>query len=202
MDMELPMDSNDPKVSTTKDETTQSTPDSSENSETTNDIKNKTNSNSNSNEGDETKEQIVGEITFTDPENVTSDSKGNLAIDDMPTGISGMQPLEISSVISEPIDVGVPDTTTSVNLNNSSLSLPCQTSDESRKSANKARLKSCIIKLTELSNSEHEKWLTSESGSTQTNISVESVEHSTSSGSRYNMRSRPTPVSARHTRRT
>ena len=97
--------------------------------------------------------------------------------------------------------MGVLDMTTSVNLNNSSLSLPHQTSDESRKSANKARLKSCIIKLTELSNSEHEKWLTSESGSTQTYISVESVEHSTSSGSRYNMRSRPTPVSARPTRR-
>ena len=183
MDIDLPVSSDEPNTSTAKGEPVQPTSDSPENSETVNDIKNE--SISNPNESEETKEQIVGEITFTDPENTNSDSKGNLTIDEMPTGVSAMHLLETSSVISEPIDMGVPETipTTSVTLNSSNLSLPCHTSDKSKHSAKKARLKSCIIKLTELSNLEHDKWLTSESGSSQTNISVESVESTSSSGS-------------------
>ena len=69
---------------------------------------------------EETKEKMVGEITLTGLENTNSDSKGNLTLDDMPLGVSGMQPLETSSVISDPADGGVPESipTTSINSNN------------------------------------------------------------------------------------
>ena len=77
-----------------------------ESTETMNDIKNESDANLIEDEG--TNEKIVGEITFTDPENTNNDSKGNLTLDDMPLGVSGMHPLETSSVISEPIDGGVP----------------------------------------------------------------------------------------------
>ena len=35
---------------------------------------------------------------------MNSDGKGNLTLEDMPLGVSGMQPIETSSVISEPVD--------------------------------------------------------------------------------------------------
>ena len=76
-----------------------------------------------------------------------------------------MHPLETSSVSSEPIDRGVPDLTTITST--SSNNLPYQNMEDTKHTAKKARLKSCIIRLTELSNSECEKWLTSESSSSQ-----------------------------------
>ena len=156
-DTDLLVNPVEPNASTTASELVQLTPDLAESSETINDIKNE--SDSNLNESDGTKEKIVGEITFTDPENKNSDSKGNLTFEDMPIGVSGMHPLETSSVISEPIDVGVPEaiTTMSRSSNNLNPSLPHHTADETKQSAKKARLKSCIIRLTELSSSECEK---------------------------------------------
>ena len=153
IDTDLPVCLDVSNASTANGELLQPTSDSPENSETVNDIKNE--SISKSDEREDTKEQIVGEIAFTDQENTNFDSKGNLTIDEIPTGVAGMHPLETSSVISEPIDMGVPEMTmtTSVTLNSSNLSLPCHTSDNSKHSAKKL---DCIIKLTELSNSE---WL-------------------------------------------
>ena len=151
--------------------------DSLENTETMDDIKNASESNLSESEG--AKEKIVGEITFTDLENTNSDSKGNLTLDDMPLGVSGMHPLETSSVILDPTDRGVPEwtTTTSTISNN----LPDQNTEDTKHIAKKVRLKSCIIKLTELSNSEHEKWLTSENSSSQINKTTESIESSSTS---------------------
>ena len=68
-------------------ESAQLTLDPLESTETTNDIKNESESNLSESEG--TKEKIVGEITFTDPENTNSHSKGNLTLEDMPLGVSG-----------------------------------------------------------------------------------------------------------------
>ena len=159
---------------------------------TTNDIKNESESNLSESKG--TKEKIVGEITFTDLENTNSDSKGNLTLDDMPLGVSGMHPLETSSVISDPMDRPVLESTTTTST--TSNNLPDQNTEETKHIGKKARLKSCIIRLTELSNSECEKWLTSESSSSQINKTTESIESSSSSGSQYNMRSRPFSTSA------
>ena len=125
----------------------------------------------------------------------------NLTLDDMPLGVSGMQPLETSSVISDPADGGVLESipTTSIDSNN----LTDQNVEDTKHIAKKARLKSCIIKLMELSNSEHEKWLTSENSSSQINKTTESIESSSSSStvSRYNMRNRPVSVSSRPSRK-
>ena len=107
-----------------------------------------------------------------------------------------MHPLETSSVISDPADRGVPESipTTSTNSNN----LTDQNAEDTKHIAKKARLKSCIIKLMELSNLECEKWLTSENSSSQINKTIESIESSSSSSTvlRYNMRSRPVSISA------
>ena len=131
-DTDLPVNPGEPNASTTEGKLIQPTPDLADSSETVNDIKNE--SDSNLNESDGTKEKIVGEITFTDLENANSDSKGNLTIEDMLIGVSGMHPLETSSVISEPIDMGVPEatTTTSLSSNNSNPSLPHHTTDKSK----------------------------------------------------------------------
>ena len=62
---------------------------------------------------------------------------------------------------------------------------------EETRLAKKNRLKWCIIKLTQLSNSDWEKWLSGENSSSRSSRTTESIENSDSSGSRYNMRSRP-----------
>ena len=75
-----------------------------------------------------------------------------------------MHPLETSSVISEPIEGGAVSestTTTSTSLNK----LPQKNTEEEIPCAKHNRLKSCIIRLTELSSSDCEKWLTGESSS-------------------------------------
>ena len=52
---------------------------------------------------------MIGEITYTETDttlsniNENTDSKDNLTLGDIPQGVSGMHPLETSSVISEPI---------------------------------------------------------------------------------------------------
>ena len=57
-----------------------------------------------------TRETVIGEITFTETDttmsniNENKDSKDNLTLGDIPQGVSGMHPVETSSVISEPTD--------------------------------------------------------------------------------------------------
>ena len=104
-----------------------------ETTETTNDIKNESESNLSESEG--TKEKIVDEVTFTDLENTNSDSKGNLTLDDMPLGISGMHPLETSSMISDPMNRGVPESTTTTST--TSNNLPDQNTKETKHTAKK-----------------------------------------------------------------
>ena len=68
--------------------------------------------------------------------------------------------------------------------------------------AKRNRLKQCIIKLTELSNSDQEKWLSGENSSSRLSRTTDSIESSDSSVSRYNMRSRPNPRHEHPARRT
>ena len=66
--------------------------DSLASTETMNDNENKSmlTSKSDLNDSAKTKENIVGEITLTEPENTTNDSKSNLTLEDMPLGVAGM----------------------------------------------------------------------------------------------------------------
>ena len=73
---------------------------------------------------------------------------------------------------------------------------------EETRLAKKNRPKWCIIKLTELSNSDREKWLSGENSSSRSSRTTESIESSDSSGSRYNMRSRPNSTRKRPVRTT
>ena len=145
---------------------------------------------------DTTRETVIGEITFTETDTTMSkESKDNLTLGDIPQGVLGMHPVETSSVISEPTDVGlVVESTPSMSISTGSSSfnkpIPITNKKETRL-AKKNRLKQCIIKLTELSNSDREKWLSGENSSSRSSRTTDSIESSDSSGSRYNMRSRP-----------
>ena len=125
----------------------------------------------------------------------SKESKDSLILGDIPQGISGMHPVETSSVISEPIEGGVaaePTMTTSISTSLTSFNkLPPITSKEETRLVKKNKLKQCIIKLTELSNSDREKWLSGDNSTSLENRTTESIESSGSSESRYNMRSRP-----------
>ena len=127
--------------------------------------------------------------------NDSKESKDNLIIRDIPQGISGMHPVETSSMISEPIEGEVAaelTMTTMISTSSTSFNklLPT-TSEEETHLVKKNKLKLCIIKLTELSNSDREKWLSGDNSSSLANRTIESIESSGSSESRYNMRSRP-----------
>ena len=65
-------------------------------------------------------------------------------------------------------------------------------------------MKSCIIKLTELSSSEREQWLTNSntSSSPKINRTTKSVDSVSSTESHYNMRSRPASFHRRATRKS
>ena len=150
---------------------------------------------------DTTRETVIGEITFTETDTTMSntndnkESKDNLTLGDIPQGISDMHPVETSSVISEPTEEGAvvestPSTSISTSLSSFNKLTPIMNKEETQL-AKKNRLKWCIIKLTELSNSDREKWLSGETSSSRSNRTTESIESSDSSRSRYNMRSRP-----------
>ena len=148
-----------------------------------------------------TRETVIGEITFTETDTTMSntneikDSKDNLMLGDIPQGVSGMHPVETSSVISEPTDgEAVIDSTPSMSISTglSSFNKPTPTTNkEEIRLTQKNRLKRCIIKLTELSNSDREKWLSGENSSSRSSRTTDSIESFESSGSRYNMRSIP-----------
>ena len=151
-----------------------------------------------------TRETVISEITFTETDttmsniNENKDSKDNLTLGDIPQGVSGMHPVETSSVISEPIDGetvadSTPSTSISTGLSSSNKPTLIMNKEETRL-AKKNRLKRCIIKLTELSNSDREKWLSGENSSSRPRRTTDSIESSDSSRSRYNMRSRPNPT--------
>ena len=156
------------------------------------------------------RETVIGEITYTETDMTLSDNtidnKDILMLADIPHGVSSLHPLETSSVISEP-DGGETSTdpTPSKSFLTGSSSTVNPTVVMNKKEANlenRNRLKRCIIKLTKLSNSDRERWLSSENSSSGTN--QESIESSDSSGSRYNMRFRPahTPKFAIRTTRS
>ena len=127
--------------------------------------------------------------------NDSKESKDSLILGDIPQGISGMHPVETSSMISEPIEGEVAaelTMTTLISTSSTSFNkLPPTTSEEETHLVKKNKLKLCIIKLTELSNSDREKWLSGDNSSSLANRTIESIESSGSSKSRYNMRSRP-----------
>ena len=143
-------------------------------------------------------ELIIGEISFTD--------RMDASHHDISNEIANFKPIETSSVVSEltefsqtPESVGASSNNTDDTAskqpdmtNNDSNNIT--TTDSSLSSRTKrARLKSCIIQLTELSNQERDKWMSGTSQSASKLNSTNDTEHdsTTSSNSRYNMRIRP-----------
>ena len=123
---------------------------------------------------------------------------------------SYFKPLETSSVVSDlPEFSHTPETTVTNSLSSSGSSPPQQntTSDTNNNElgnssvtdssvsskTKRAQLKSCIIKLTELSNQERNKWMSGSSQSTSTMMDTDD-KSTTSSNSRYNMHARPIPT--------
>ena len=91
----------------------------------------------------------------------------------------------------------------SISTSSSSFNKPTLVTNKKETSlAKRNRLKQCIIKLTELSNSDWEKWLSGENSSSRLSRTTDSIESSDSSVSRYNMRSRSNPRHKRPARRT
>ena len=152
-----------------------------------------------------TTEQIIGEISYMEPSDDLHSVKSSSEVP------SNFKPVETLSVVSDlPEFSHTLDTRLTNNTNGSSgSSLPQGTSlpdnnnnnttDSSGSSRTKRRrLKTCIIRLTELSNQKWEQWM---SGSSQT-TSTPSLTSSSNDGSltvtndsRYNMRARHrTPV--------
>ena len=150
-------------------------------------------------------ELIIGEISFTDRMDVTRYDTSN--------DIANFKLIETSSVVSELTEFSQTPESICVSSNNTSEDTTSQqtdsnnndsknitTTDSSLSSRTKrARLKSCIIKLTELSNQEHDKWM---SGSSQSasKLNDTNEDSTTSSSSRYNMCIRPgTSENTNHT---
>ena len=141
-------------------------------------------------------ELIIGEISFTDRMDVTRHDTLN--------DIANFKPIETSSVVSELTEFSQTpesicassnntseDTTSQQTDSNNNDSKNITTTDSSLSSRTKcACLKSCIIKLTELSNQERDKWM---SGCSQSASKLNDTDEdsTTSSNSRYNMRIRP-----------
>ena len=158
-----------------------------------------------------TTEQIIGEISYMEH---SDDLHSVKSLSEVP---SNFKPVETLSVVSElPEFSHTPDTTLTNNTNGSSgsslpqgTSLPDNNNNDTTDSSGSSwtkrrRLKTCIIRLTELSYQEREQWM---SGSSQT-TSIPSLTSSSNDGSstgtndsRYNMHARhQTPVT-RSTRR-
>ena len=144
-----------------------------------------------------TTEQIIGEISYMEH---SDDFHSVKSSSDVP---SNFKLVETSSVISElPEFSHTLDTTVTNNTNGSSGSFPPQgtgspdnnnidTTDSSGSSRTKWRqLKTCVIRLTELSNQEREQWMSGTSQTTSTpSLTSSSYDGSSAStnDSRYNM---------------
>ena len=152
-----------------------------------------------------TTEQIIGEISYMEH---SDDFHSVKSSSDVP---SNFKLVETLSVVSElPEFSHTPDTTVTNNTNGSSGLSPPQrtgspdnnnidTTDSSGNSRTKwRRLKTCIIRLMELSNQEREQWMSGTSQTTSTpSLTSSSYDGSSAStnDSRYNMRVRlRTPV--------
>ena len=152
-----------------------------------------------------TTEQVIGEISYMECSNDLHSVKSSSEVP------INFKPVETSSVVSElPEFSHTPDTTLTNNSNSSSgSSLPqgtsvpdknnndtsnLDTTESSGSSRTKwKRLKTCIIRLTELINQEREQWMSGSSQTTSTASSTSSAIDGSSTGandSRYNMRAR------------
>ena len=100
---------------------------------------------------DTTQENVIGEITFTETDTTMSNTNDNkesrdiLTLGDKPQGVSGMHPVETSSVISEPTEGGaIVELTPSTSISTSSSSfnkLTPITNKEETRLVKKNRLK-------------------------------------------------------------
>ena len=158
-----------------------------------------------------TTEQIIREIPNMEH---SDDSHSVKSLSDIP---SSFKPVDTSSVVSElPEFSHTPDTKITNNTNGSSASSPSQgtgspdnkiidTTESSGSSQTKQRrLKTCIIRLTELSNQEREQWMSRTSQTTSTPTMTSSSYDGTSAStndSRYNMCARVRTPATRSTRR-
>ena len=120
-----------------------------------------------------TVEKVIGEISYSEH---SDEPRNEMTLEEIPPNVTSMQPIETSSVASElPEFSHTLDTTLTISSSGSSPPPPQRstTDDTSNKdsetlsasisagngdtSQNKHnRLRSCIIRLTELSNTEHE----------------------------------------------
>ena len=141
-------------------------------------------------------ELIIGEISFTDRLDVTRNDTSN--------DITNFKPMETSSVVSELTEFSqTPESVTASSNNASEGTISGQTEYNNNDSNNnittdsslssrtkRARLKSCIIQLMELSNQERDQWM---SGSSKSASKLDSTDADSdiSRNSRYNMRIRP-----------
>ena len=149
-----------------------------------------------------TTKQVIGEISYTECSDKLQSAK---SMSEIPINF---KPVETSSVVSElPEFSHTPDTTLTNTLNSSSGSSTPQGISASDKNNNELsnfnstassgssltrhkRLKTCIIRLTELSNQEWEQWMTGSSQTTSIPTSTSSANEESSTGtndSRYNM---------------
>ena len=125
--------------------------------------------------GDVSIEKVIGEISYSEH---SDEPQQDMTLRDIPPNLSSMQPIETSSVVSElPEFSQTPETTLTNSSNGSSPPQESTTNDTSNKelsgsnstgngdtSQNKCDcLKSCIIRLTELSSKERDRWMTSSS---------------------------------------
>ena len=149
-----------------------------------------------------TTKQVIGEISYTECSDELHSVKSTSEIP------INFKPVETSSVVSELLEFSHTPDTTLTNMSNSSCgSSPPQGTSVSDKNNNELsnfnstvssgssqtkhrRLKTCIIRLTELSNQEWEQWMTGLSHTTSTPSSTSSANDESSTGtndSRYNM---------------
>ena len=153
-----------------------------------------------------TTEQVIGEISYTE---CSDDLQSAKSMSKIPINF---KPVETSSVVSELLEFShTLDTMLTNTLNSSSGSSPPQGISASDKNNNEVsnfnstassgssltrrkHLKTCIIRLTELSNQEREQWMIGSSQTTSTPASTSSANKESSTGtndSRYNMHARP-----------
>ena len=150
-------------------------------------------------------EQIIGEISYME---CSDDLHSVKSSSEVP---SNFKQVETLSVVSELLEFShTLDTTLTNNTNGSSgsslpqgTSLPDYNNNDTTESSSSSQtkwrqLKTCIIRLTELSNQEWEQWMSGSSQTTSTPSSTSSSNDGSSTGtndSRYNMRARHwTPV--------
>ena len=153
---------------------------------------------------DTTTKKVMGEISYSQQSNKPQQ---DTTLGDIPPDMSSMQPIETSSVVSElPEFSQTPDTTLTNSSSGSSPPQQSTTNDTGNKELSGSNstgnsetsqtkhdpLKSCIIRLTEFSNKEQDRWMSSSSRSTTTSSEMEGIS-SSANDSRYNMCARPLP---------